>query len=168
MIEAVNVHPGFHCVASFATERRAIGTLADHAIVEFALVRIFMAGGAGAVFELERYDFVGAARGPNFMAISASNGNVRASQGEARVFVLRDGELGAMEIVDSVARLATVVERRGGELIVMRVFVTIGAGREFHFVNGVPSRGDVALRAFDLNMFALERIAGPVMLLHAE
>ncbi len=168
MIEAVNVHPGFYGVASFATERCAIGTPAGHAIVEFSLVRIFMTGGAGAVFELERYDFVGAARGPNFMAISASDGDVRASQGEARVFVLRDGEPGAMEIDYSVARLATVVERCGGELIVMRVFVTIGARREFHFVNGVPPRRDVAVRAFDLNVFALERVAGLGMLRHPE
>ena len=128
MIKAVDVHPGFYSVAGFAAEGRSIGTLSHHAITELALVGVLMTSGARAVFEMERQDFVGATRGTYFVAIPARNRYVRARQSEVRGFVLRDGEGGAMEINDGVAWLATIVVGRGGELIVVCVFVAIGAG----------------------------------------
>ena len=128
MIEAVDVHPGFHCVASFAAECGSIGALTRHAIIKLTLVRVFVASGAGAVFETERQDFVGATRGARFVAIRTRNRHVRAHESEARGLVLRDCESRAMEINDGVTWFATIVVGRGGELIVVCVFVTIGAG----------------------------------------
>lgn len=159
MIEAVDVHPGFYAVTGFAAERSTVGTSASHTIVELALVRILVASGAGAVFEMERKNSVGAPAGAGFVAIGAGNSDMRACQWESSGLVFCDGESSAMEIDDGVAGLATIVVGRGGELIVVSVFVAISAGREFHFINGVFARGNVALGAFHLNMFALERIA---------
>lgn len=56
----------------------------------------------------------------------------------------------------------------GGKLPVMGVLVAIGAGCEFHFVNGVLARRDMAFCAFHLRVLAFERVVGRVMLLYAE
>jgi len=79
VIEAVDVRPGFYGVASFAAERRAIGAPASHTVVELAFVRILVASGARAIFEMERKNFVWAASQADFVAISTGNRYVRAS-----------------------------------------------------------------------------------------
>ena len=168
MIEAVDVCPGTGIVASFATEWSAIGALAGHAIIEFAPVRIFVASRARAVFELEGKHLVGTAAETYFMAIGARDGDVSANQGKARGLVLSDRERTPVKVDDGVARFAAVVVRRGGKLIVVRILVAIGASFEFHFIDGVFARGNMALRAFYLNVFALEGVAGSVVLFHAE
>ena len=66
-------------MAGFAAEGRAIGAFASHAIVEFAFVRIFVAGGAGAILKMERKNFVGAA------AADRPCGNRRRGQLRARL-----------------------------------------------------------------------------------
>lgn len=159
MIEAVDVHPGLYGVTGFAAERNTVGALASHTIVELALVRIFVASGAVAIFEMERKNFIGAPSGAGSVAIGAGNSDVRTCQRESSGLVFCDGEGSAMEIDDSVAGFATIVVGRGGELIVVSIFVAITAGREFYFINGVFACGNVALGAFHLNMFAFERIA---------
>ena len=171
MVEAVDVGPGASIVAGFAAERCAIGAFASHAIVELALVRIFVARSAVAIFEMERKNLVGAACGTLLVAIRARDGDVRAHQWKSRGFVLSDGECGAMEIDDGVAGFATIVIRSGGKLIVVGILVTIGACLKLNFVDGVFdvfARGNMALGAFHFYVHALERIAGRVMLFHAE
>ena len=79
-----------------------------------------------------------------------------------------DGEGSTVEIRDGMAELTTIVVRHGGKLIVVRIFVAIGAGCEFHIVNGVFAGRNVALRAFHLNVLAFERVAGIVVLLRGE
>ena len=64
MIEAVDIRPGTSVVAGFAAEGSAIGAFASHAIVELALVRIFVTGGAIAIFEMERKNFVASGQQP--------------------------------------------------------------------------------------------------------
>ena len=155
VIETVNVGPGFYIVAGLTTEGCAVGALASHAIVEFALVWILVTGRAGAVFVMEWKNFIGAACGARFVTIGAGNSNVRACQREASGLMLGDGIGGAVEIDNGVAGLATIVEWSGGKLIVVGVLVAIEAGGEFHFVNGVFARGDVALSAFHGDVLAL-------------
>ena len=168
MIEAVDVCPGLYVVAGLAAEGRAIGAFAGHAVVELALVRILMASRACAVFKMEGKDFVDAAASPNFMAIGARDRDMGASQGEARGFVLGDCECRAMEIDHGMTRFAAIVVRSGGKLIVVRILVAIGASFKFNFVDGVFARGSVALRAFHLDVFAFERVAGRVVFFYAE
>src|SRR5256886_15163651 len=49
MVEAIHVRPGPHVMAGFASLRCAVGTAPRHAFFEFAMMDIFMAGGAGPV-----------------------------------------------------------------------------------------------------------------------
>ena len=134
MVEPVDVRPGLGIVASLAAERSAIGAFSRHAVVEFALVRVLVAGGASAVFKFEGQDRVAAASGTSLVAVDARNRCVRPGQGEARVAMLGDCKCGAVEIRNCVAGFALVVVRRGRELIVMGVFVAIAARGKFHLV----------------------------------
>ena len=158
VVEAGYVHPGFCGVAGFAAEGGAVGALAVHAVVEFALVRIGVAGGAATVREVEGQDFVGATGSAELVAFGAGDRGVRGAEGEASAVVLGDGVGGAVEIDDRVAGFAFVVVRRGGELIVVSVLVAVGAGGEFNFVERVFAAGacgDVALGAFHFDVLAL-------------
>lgn len=128
VIKAVDLHPGLRRVAGFAAEGCSIGTLSCHAIIELPLVRILVTGGAGAVFEMERQDSVRTARGACLVTIAAGNRHVCTRQGETRRLVLCDGERRAMKIGDGVTGLATIAVGCPGELSIVRVFVTIGAG----------------------------------------
>lgn len=168
VVEAIDVCPGFNVVAGFAAKGNAIGALAGHTIVEFTLVRILVAGGAVAVFEMERQDLVGAAGGANFMTIDAGHSNVSTGQGEARGLVLGDGEGGAVEIGNGVAGFAAIVIGSGGELVVVCVLVAIGASFKFDFVDGVFGGGEMALGALHGDVLAFQRIARGVVFLHAE
>lgn len=168
MVEAIDVCPGANVMAGFAAEGGAVGAFASHAIVELTLVGILVAGGAGAILEMEGKNLVGASTQAGLVAIGAGDSYVSAGQSETRGLVLGDGIRGTMEIDDGMAVFAAIVVWRGGELVVVSVLVAIEAGGEFHFVDGVFARGNMALGAFHLYVFSLERIAGRVMFLHAE
>src|SRR5882762_2923481 len=58
MVEAFHVRPGPYVMAGFASLRCAVSTASRHAFFEFAVMDIFMAGGAGPIFEMERQDFI--------------------------------------------------------------------------------------------------------------
>ena len=141
MIEGANVDPRFRAVACFAAERCSIGALLRHAILEFSLVRVGVARSACAVFEMEWQNFIRSSAQPNFVALRAADGNVRACQNETRVLVFGYREGRTMKILHGVAILATVLVGRGGELFVMLILVAIRAGREFHFVQRVFAGG---------------------------
>jgi len=79
-----------------------------HAIFEFAVVRICVAGGATAIFEAERHNFVRAARRSHLVTIGAGHGGVRSGQSEASVAMLGDGKESAVKIAHGVAVLAFV------------------------------------------------------------
>lgn len=141
MVEAIHVRPGPHVMAGFASLRRAIGTAPRHAFFEFAMMDILMAGGAGPIFEMERQDLVGPPGGTNFVAIGARNGSVRAGQGKTRLAMFGDRESGAVKIQNGMTLLAFVSIRRGFKLSVMGILVAVGAGCEFHLIDGVLARG---------------------------
>lgn len=168
MIETVYVDPGAGVVAGFAAERRSVGAALRHAVVEFAMMRVRVAGGASHVREAEGHDFVGATGGAGFMAVETGDGGVSAGEWITRSAVLSDGEGGAMEVRDGVAGFAFVQVGRGGELKVVLVLVAIEAGGEFYFVDGVFTGGDVAFPAFNRDVFSAQRIGGIVMLFDAE
>lgn len=168
MVEAVDIGPGPHVVAGFASLRCAVGASLGHAIFEFAVVGIRVAGSATAIFEAERHDFVGAACRPHLVTIGARNGGVGSGQYETSVAMLGDGKEGAVKIAHGMAIFAFVGVRSGGELAVMRVLVTIRAKSEFDLVNRIFTGGQMALSALDGNVFAFQRIARCVVLLHFE
>ena len=61
VVKPVDVRPGLGIVASLAAERHSVCPFPCHAVVELALVRILVAGGASPVFKFERKNLVGAA-----------------------------------------------------------------------------------------------------------
>ena len=141
MVEATHVGPGPHVMASFASLRRAVGTAPRHALLEFAMMDILMAAGAGPIFEMEGQDFVGPSGSTNFVAIGARNSGVSAGQCKTRLAMFGDSECGAVPIQNGMTILAFVSIRSGFKLSVMSILVAVGAGREFHLVDGVLARG---------------------------
>lgn len=82
--------------------------------------------------------------------------------------MLGNGEGSTMKIGDGVARFAAIIVGCGGELIVVRVLVAIGAGRELYVVNGVFACRDVAARTGNAEVLAFQRIGGTVVFVCAE
>ena len=141
-------------MAGLASQRRAVGAPLRHAVFEFAVMRIRVAGGATAVFKPERHDLVSAATRSHFVAIGAGHRGMGSRQSEASFAVLRDGKERTVKIAHRMAILAFVEMRGCGELAVMRVLVAVRAKREFHLVDGVLAGWKVALRAFHDHVFA--------------
>ena len=168
MIEAANVDPGFGVVAGFAALRRSIGPLGRHALLEFALVDILMAGRAGAVLEMERLNLVRSSVEARLVALRAGHRHVRPGQHEVGLLVLGNGERRTMKILYRVAVLATVLVGRRRELLVMRVLVAIRARREFHFVERVLARRQVALVASHGRMFSFQCVMRRGVLFYAK
>jgi hypothetical protein len=168
MVEADDIDPGAHVVAGLASQRGTVGAWLGHAIFEFAVMGIRVARRATAIFEAERQDFVGAACRSHLVTIGARNGGVCSRQCEPGVAMLGDGKEGTVKIAHGMAIFAFVRVRSGGELAVMRVLVTICAKSEFDLVNCVFTGGQMALGAIDGNVFAFQRIARCVVLLHSE
>ena len=141
MVKAIDIDPGPHVVAGFASERCAVGASLSLAIFEFAVVRICMAGGASAIFESERQNLVLAACRSRLVTIGAGHGGMCTGQSETSVAVLRDGKERTVPVAHGMTIFAFVQMRSGGELAVMRVLVTVRAERKFHFVNCVLACG---------------------------
>src|SRR5258708_13218659 len=89
-------------MAGFAPLRRAVGTPPCHAFVEFAMMHILMAGGAGPIFEMERQDLVLSAGGPHLMTIRARKGGVRALPRKTPPAVLGDRDLGTVPLPNGI------------------------------------------------------------------
>ena len=168
MVEAADVDPGFGAVARFAAQRGSIGALLRHALLEFALVGIRVAGSAGAVREMERQNLVRSSAEARFVALRAGDGHVGPGQHEVGVLVLGDRERRAMKVLYRVAVLAAILVGRGGKLLVMRVLMAIRARRELHFVDSVLAGRRVAFVASDGRMFSFQRIMRCRVLLHAK
>ena len=168
MVEASNVDPGSGAVAGFAAQGGSIGALLRHALLEFSLVGIHVAGGARPVLEMERQNLVRSSGKAGFVALRAGDGHVSPGQHKAGVLVLGNGERRAMKVLYGVAILAAVLVRRGGKLLVMRILMAIRAGRELHFVDRVFSGRRVAFVAGHGRMFSFQRIVRSRVLLHAK
>lgn len=127
MVKAIYICPRPYVVAGFAPQGRAVSTPPRHAIFEFAVMRICVAGSATSIFKVERQNFVGAACRSHLVTIGAGHGGVCSGQGETSVAMLSDGKERAVKIADGVAIFAFVQMRRRGELAVVSVFVTVRA-----------------------------------------
>src|SRR5258708_13438044 len=126
-------------MAGFASLRRSVGTTPRHAFVEFAMMHILMAGGAGAIFEMERQDLVLSAGGPHFMTIGARHGSVRAGQRKTRLAMFGDRECGAVPIQNGMAILAFVQIRGGCKLAVMGILLASGPAYQLHLIHALLS-----------------------------
>ena len=158
MVESVYVGPGCGVVTGFATEWRSVGALAIHTVLEFPVVRIGVAGGAGGVGKAKRQNIVGAMGLADSVAVRTWHGGMGAGKGKMRVAMHGDREQGTVEIGDGVAGFAAIVEWRRRELIVVHIFVAVGAASELDLVLCAFTGGRVALGALDGDVLALQRI----------
>jgi hypothetical protein len=93
-----------------------------------------------------------------FVAVAARDSDVSPGKDESRLLVLRHGEGGRLVAIECVAAFTSIEVRRSGKLPSMLLGVTIGATRERHLEARIGAFRNVALRAFELGMAALERI----------
>ena len=98
------------------------------------MVRIGMAGGASHIVKSERQHFVRAMRLAGSVATGTGNGGVCTCQRKPRLAMLCNRVKSAMEVDDGMARFAVIVVWRCRELVVMDVFVAIGAVGKLDFV----------------------------------
>src|SRR6516165_8511859 len=168
MIEAIDVGPRLHRMAGFATEGRTIRPLFRHTVVEFTLMRILMAPGAGLILKFERQDLIRAPGCAELMAIAAGYSGVRAGEREFRVAVLCHRVGRAVPVDYGVAVFAAVLVGSTRKLVVVGILVAIHAEFELDVVDRVLARRNVALRTFHLDVFAFQGVARVVVLFHAE
>jgi hypothetical protein len=168
MVETVYVPPGFHIMASLAAEGCTVSALAGHLLIELALVRVLVAGGAAPVFEMEGQNFVRAPSEAKLMAIGAWDCGVGSLEREGGGAMFRDGIGGAAPILNGMAIFAAIVVRSGGKLAVVRILVAIRASRKLHFVNRIFACGNMTLGAFHLDVLAAQWILGGVVFLDPE
>lgn len=99
------------------------------------------------------------------VAVGARRRHVAASQRKVRFLVPRQGKRGRLIGLESVAAVAGVEIGSGRELPAMAIAVAVSAAREFDFEQSIFPLRNVALRALQPRMPALQRIrAGRVFL----
>lgn len=155
-------------MARFAPRRSTVRALLRHLIVEFAVVRVLVAAGAGAILKSIGDHFCGI-RGPvNCMALRAGNRQVRPRQRVAALLVLRDRVSRGLKPVDDVAGFTLALIWRRGKLALMRVRVAVQAFCKRDFVSCRRPRWQVAFRAGHGCVFARKGIRRGHMRLYVE
>ena len=103
-----------------------------------------------------------------FVTLLASHRQVRSRQYEPGLLVPRQPERGGLVAVERVTLLAPVQIRRGRELPLVLVFVAVEAATELDLVKRLFAVRDVALRALQGGVLALQGIGRSRMLLQTE
>jgi hypothetical protein len=142
-------------MASLAPKPCSVGLLSLLAVLEFSMMRICMACRASGISKTEGQDLVFAIPLASRVAVGTRNSYVRSCERELRIAMHRNGVSASMKVHDRVARFATVVIRRPGELVVMHIFVAIAAIRESDFVYRFFPCRYVAFRAFHGHVLSL-------------
>ena len=168
MVETLYVDPRPCVMACLAAQGGSIGAPLRHAFLEFALVRIGVARGTGAVLEVEGQNLVRPSAKAGLVAFRAGDRHMGPCENEACVLMFCERKRGAVKVFYRVAILAAILIRRGSELLVVGVLVTIGADDEFHFVDGVFAGRCVALLARDGRVLSLQRIVRGGVFFHAK
>ena len=100
------------------------------------------------------------------MTVGTRNRDVPARQNKVRLLVFRKAESRRLVPLKIVAAVASVEVRSRRKLRRMLVGVTVGAALELNFEQSVLPFRDMALRALQSRMAALQRIRTRRMLLH--
>ena len=158
MIESHHLLPVQDVVAGLASEERAVGTAASHALRKLSLVRVRVAPGAGAILKPVFHRAGRKYRHVRLVTLDAGNGGMRTTQGESRFVVGRGREPDGMKRLHGVAIFAAILVRRPGKLSLVNVEMAGGAVRLRNFVDGIRALRDVALLAGHGKMFSGEGI----------
>lgn len=134
VVKTLNLYPRIRVVACLAAKEGANRAAAGHALAEFSVVWVGMAGGTTAIGKMERRTFTGHRRDPGLMAIVARNSHMSTGKRELRISMLGDCEQGAVEILNGMTRFAAIVVWGSGELPVVNILVAIQARCKFHVV----------------------------------
>ena len=102
------------------------------------------------------------------VAIGARNCDVPTCEHEVRLSVSSQAERGRLVALEIMAAIAGVKVGSGYELSRMPVGMTVGAAIKPDLEQSIFSPWDMALRAFQSCMTALQRIGAGGMLLHSE
>lgn len=125
MIEAWQVGPGLHIVARFASLYRAVRSSLGHLLIEFPVVRIFVAANAGSIVEMERRNVRVSFFADPCVTFRARHREMRSRKRIAALLMIRDCVGGRVESFHCVALLTLVVVGSRCELAGVRVMMTI-------------------------------------------
>lgn len=100
---------------------------------------------------------------PRFVALGARRSGVASVKMETRFLMACQRKRGRTKPIYCVATLAIVKVGSSGELLSVRVVVTIRASVVLDVVQRVPARGQMALIAGNLSVFAEEWVSGVLM-----
>lgn len=132
------------------------------------MMGILVAAGAAHVFPAEWKELVCPPRGTRLVTLVAAYGNMCSRKRVSRLAVHGNSVSREMKVLNGVAVLAAVLVWCGSKLPIVLVLMAIEAGRELHLIYCVFPSGQMALFAFDGNMFAFQRVLGGVVLFYAE
>ena len=154
-------------MAGLAPGWRTIGTRLEHAFLELSFVRIGMTTGAVQILPVIDHSLRLKFR-RLLVAVGTRYRHVPAGKHEMRFLVLGQSEGGGLVRFQIVAAVASVEIRRYRELIGVAIAMTISAALELHFEQRVLSFRNMALRAFQSRVRALQRIRAQRMFLGRE
>ena len=166
VIEAGQVLPRLRRVARLASGDGPVRSNLLHAFLELSFMGIRMATRTVQILPVINHGRLGLER-RFFVAIGTGHGDMPARQHETSLFVLGQSESGGPVSFEIMTAVAAVEVGRCGELTGMLVGVTIGAALELYLEQRILSLGNVALRAFQARMSALQRIGGGARVLSA-
>lgn len=138
-----------------------------HALVELALMNIFMTACAIQVFPVID-EILGLELIRLFVAIDARYGDMPASEHESGLLVLGQGKGRGLVSLQIVAFVASVQIRGRGKLTGMAILMAISAEIKLHPVQRVLALRNVTLCALHSGVPTLKRVFGGSVLLHSE
>lgn len=168
MVESGQFFPRFRGMAGFASGSGSIRSHLLHAFFELPFMGIIVATGAGQILPVIDHRWFGLKLRRFLVALSARSRHVTTRQSKLRLPVFGQCERGRLVPLQIVAAVARIEVRRRSELSGVPVAVTVGASLKLHLEQRVFSFRNMALRALQTSMTALQRIAARCMFLHRE
>lgn len=104
------------------------------------MVRVSVTRRASPILEMKRQDSILPSGGTDFVTIGTRHRRVGSGEGKTCVAMFDDRKRRAVKIQNSMTIFAFVSIRRGRKLSVMGILVTVGARREFYFIDRVLAR----------------------------
>lgn len=167
VIEAASVGPGDLRVARSACPR-GFGVGCQSCSFKLFPVRVAVAAGTGEIREMKRNLRNLCRDNRGLVALAARHRRVSAEQGEPQRCVLTERERRRLETSYRMAALATLEVRRGAELALVRVAVTVLTFGMLHAVLGHLLPLDVTFFAGDRLMLADQGIVRALMAIQRE
>ena len=155
-------------MAGLAAGSAAVGPDLLHPFLELALVDVLVATGTVQALPVINHIRFGLELGRFLVAIRARHCNMAAGQHKTSLLVLGQGKRRGLVSLEIMTLVAGVEIRSRRKLAGMAVLVAVGANVKLDPIERVPAFWNVALRAFQPGVTALQRILGRSMLLDGE